>query len=187
MTRASLGASILLAAAMPLASCGYAPVYPAGGAGRLHVKLVRSLIADPVAADEVAQGVREELARQGCLEQGEGFPRVEIEVVAEGESGAGLIAGGPGALAPSARATAVSIVGRGWVAAEAGAPAQRDSGDLRAEASFAVDENTAGLDPRASTFHSADALRSAARRLGSKIGRRVLGMPSASEDASEGP
>ena len=156
-------------------------MYAAGPPGRLHVKLVRSLIPDAVAADEVASGVREELARAGALEAGEGYPRVEIEVLRGDETSEGVAAGASG---PVARGTGVAVVARAWVESGADAPPQADTGDMRAEESIAVDELGAmgGPDPRASAFHHADALRAAARRLGRKLGARVLGQPAASED-----
>jgi hypothetical protein len=161
-------------------SCGYRPVDGgAGGGGRLHVKLVRSLVADAVASDEVALGVREELAKYQALEGGDGYPRVEVEVLKDDESAEGLAAGASGAIAPVARGTTISLVARGWVVAEAGASPERDTGDLHAEELIAVDERAGALDPRASVFHEADALRSAARRLGRLIARRVMGMPAA--------
>jgi hypothetical protein len=73
------------------------------------------------------------------------------------------------------------------VVASADAPPQEDTGDLRAEESIAVDESAGaggGPDPRASGFHHADAARAAARRLGRKLGARLLGQPSASEDTA---
>ncbi|HEY8086996.1 MAG TPA: hypothetical protein VIF09_04105, partial [Polyangiaceae bacterium] len=69
-------------------SCGYHAAYGAGG--RLHVHVVRSMVPDAVAADEVASGVREELAREGALEAGDGYPRVEIEVLREDEQSEGV-------------------------------------------------------------------------------------------------
>jgi hypothetical protein len=149
------------------------------------VKLVRSLVADALAADEVAQGAREELARNGALEGGEGYPRLELEVLRSDESSEGITASpGPGG-APVARATSVSLVARGWVVEQRGAEPQRDSGDLRAEASIAVDENGAVPDPRASSFHAADALRSAARRVGSRVARRIMGLPAATDPTTD--
>ncbi len=64
--------------ALVACACGYRPVYGGSTEGALHVKLVRSLVADVVAGDEVASGVREELARAGALAPGESYPRVEI-------------------------------------------------------------------------------------------------------------
>ena len=164
-----------------MTACGYQSVYAAGPPGKLHVKVVRSLVADAVAADEVASGVREELARAGALEAGEGYPRVEIEVLRADETSEGIAAGASG---PVARGTGVAVVARAWVASSAEATPQSDTGDMRAEESIAVDQvsGIGGRDPRASAFHHADASRAAARRLGRKLGARVLGQPAASED-----
>jgi hypothetical protein len=162
-------------------ACGYQSVYAAGPQGKLHVKVVRSLVADAIAADEVASGVREELARAGALEAGEGYPRVEIEVLRSDETSEGIAAGASG---PVARGTGVAVVARAWVASAADAPAQADTGDMRAEESITVDEvgGVGSPDPRASGFHRADASRAAARRLGRKLAAKLLGQPSASED-----
>jgi hypothetical protein len=169
----------LAACALVACGCGYHALYTAGPQGKLHVKLVRSLVADAVAADEVASGVREELARAGALEAGEGYPRVEVELLRADETSEGIAASASG---PVARGMGVGIVARAWVSSAEGAPPQSDTGDVRAEESVTVDRGPAGGDPRASTFHHADASRAAARRLGRKLGARVLGLPAASED-----
>jgi hypothetical protein len=168
--------------------CGYRAVY-AGAPDRLHVKLVRTLVPDAVASDEVASGVREELARQGALEGGAGYPRVEVEVLRADEASEGVTAGATGGAnegGPLARATAVAIVARAWLVRSPSADAEGDSGDMRAEEVVAADVTEGALDPRAAGFHRADALRAAARRLGRKLARKVLGQPAAGEDASEG-
>jgi hypothetical protein len=160
-----------------LASCGYRSVNASAATGRLHVKLVRTLIPDAVASDEVVVGVRDELARHERLEGGEAYPRVEVEVLAATEQSEGLGAGTSG---PVARATTVSIVARGWLQTEAGAAPERDTGDMRSEEVLAVDETPttpAVRDPRASVFHYADAVRAAGRKLGESIARRVMGLP----------
>jgi hypothetical protein len=178
-----LNGTILLLVLIPLASgCGYRPVYGGGIQERLHVKLVRTLVPDAIASDEVASGVREELARQGALDAGDGYPRVEIEVLRADEVSEGIRAG----TGPLARATDVAIVGRAWVVRSPGAAPERDSGDMGAEEVISADVNEGALDPRASGFHHADALRAAGRRLGSKLARRVTGRPASSEDVSEG-
>jgi hypothetical protein len=162
-------------------ACGYQPVY--GGARQpLHVKVVRSLVADPVAADEVASGVREELAQAGALASGEAYPRVEIEVLRADEASEGVQATAAG---PVSRAPDVGLLARAWVIAEAGAEPQAQTGDMRAEETVAVDEGPAAPDPRASAFHHADALRAAARRLGHALGARVLGLPASSEETGD--
>jgi hypothetical protein len=175
-----------------LLSCGYHAVYGGQDGERLHVKVMRSMVPDAIAADEVAAGVREQLAREGALEAGEGYPRVEIEVLRADETSEGIAAGtgAAGAAAPVARGTGVALVARAWLARSPDAPPERDTGDVRAEESIAVDEiaqagqpgPTTALDPRASSFHRADALRAAGRRLGRKLALRVTGQPAASED-----
>jgi hypothetical protein len=161
-----------------LVACGYQAAY-SGQPGRLHVKVVRSLVADAVAADEVASGVREQLARAGALESGEAYPRVEIEVLRADETSEGVRAGAAG---PLARGTDVAVVGRAWIARGPGQEPEGDTGDLRAEETVSVDQGPASPDPRASGFHHADALRAAARRLGRSLGSRVLGLPATSEE-----
>jgi len=165
-------------------ACGYHALYGGAVPDHLHVKLVRTLVADAVASDEVASGAREELARQGALSAGDGYPRVEIEVLRADEASEGITAGANG---PLARATDVGISARAWLVRAAGATAESDTGDLRAQEVITVDVTEGALDPRASGFHHADALRAAARRLGRKLAQRVLGLPAAGEDASEGP
>jgi hypothetical protein len=183
-----------------LLSCGYRPVY-APDAPRLHVKLVRTLVPDAVASAEVAVGVREELARAGMLEAGDGWPRVEVEVLRADEASEGIAAGASG---PVARGLDVALVARAWIAASPGAEPESDTGDMRAEETIAVDTGKATVlpspgapppgggvlpgapAPAASTFHYADALRAAARRLGHELTRRVLGLPAATDDLSAG-
>jgi hypothetical protein len=153
-----------------LAGCGYQPMRSVqSGESRLHVALVRADVAEPTAADEVTSGVREELAQEGALAAGEGYPRVEVEVLRTDETSDGIvdIAG-----APAARATEVGLVARAWIVAEPGGARVRDTGDVRAEDLVAVDPEA-----RADALHHADALRAVARRVGARLARRVLGQP----------
>jgi hypothetical protein len=171
---AAVGLSLLPAA------CGYHAVNAPGVAGHLHVKLVRSLLPDAVASDEVVVGVREELARRGRLEGGDEYPRVEVEVLSATESTEGI---GAGANGPMGRATTVAVVARGWLQAEAGGAPEHDTGDIRSEEVIATDETPTtprALDPRSSVFHYADAMRAAGRKLGQSIARRVMGLPAPS-------
>ena len=161
-----------------LVACGYQPVY-ATSLHPLHVKVVKSLVADAVAVDEVASGVREQLARAGALESGEASPRVEIEVLRADETSEGVRAGPAG---PLARGTDVAVVARAWIARGPGQEPESDTGDLRAEDTVAVDEGAAGPDARANGLHHADALRAAARRLGRSLGARILGLPATSDE-----
>jgi hypothetical protein len=186
---------VLVAATVP--GCGYRAVYGDRPSFRLHVKLVRTLVPDVVASDEVAAGVREELARSGVLEGGEGYPRVEIEVLRADEASEGLAAGSGPAPRPVARSLDVGISARAWIVRAPDAAPESDTGDLRAEDTIAVDETEPPgqtgqtgeggprPDPRASAFHSSDALRAAARRLGRRLAYKVTGEPAASDDGSE--
>jgi hypothetical protein len=57
---------------------------------------------------------------------------------------------------------------------------------MRAADLVTVDEVAPGSftpDPRSAVFHRADTLRAVARRLGCKLGRKLLGRPAVSEDA----
>jgi hypothetical protein len=177
---------------LSVVACGYHTVYGGEAVERLHVALVRTLVPDAAASDEVASGVRDELALAGALEPGNGWPRAEIEVLREGESSEGIVVR-PGANAsanvPMARGADVGIVARAWITRAPGASPEHDTGDLRAEETIAVDETAGVPDPRTAQFHEADAARAAARRLGRKLGRKLLGYPAASEDAkgNQGP
>jgi hypothetical protein len=174
------GCGVAVGLSLLPAACGYRAVNAPGAAGRVHVKLVRSLLPDAVASDEVVVGLREELARHGRLESGDEYPRVEVEVLAATESTEGI---GAGANGPMGRATTVAVVARGWLQEEAGATPERDTGDIRSEEVIAADETPTtprAPDPRSSVFHFADAVRAAGRKLGQSIARRVMGLPAPS-------
>jgi hypothetical protein len=165
-----------------LTSCGYRAVYGGGARERLHVKLVRTQIPDAVASEEVTAGLRETLARAGALESGDGFPRVEVEVIRADDASEGIAARPSG---PLARAIGVGIAARAWIVRAPGAQPENDTGDMRAEETLTVDEVAGVPDPRASMFHQADALRAAARRLGQRLAYKVSGEPAANVDGSE--
>jgi hypothetical protein len=170
----------LLAGYLSASGCGYHAAHGGEASGRLHVGLARSLVADAVAANEVVSGVREALAREGALAGGEGWPRVEVEVLRTGEASEGIVVGGTAlAPAPQARGIAVSIAARAWIAASPDAPPERDTGDVTSEDVIAVDAAGGTLDLRSAAFHRADAVRAAARRLGERLGQRVIGLPTA--------
>jgi hypothetical protein len=167
-------------AALLFAACGYRPVHGTTPEGeRLHVVLAASSVADAVASDEVLAGVRDELARMGALAGGEGYPRVEVELLRADEASEGIAAqpNADGRLLPTSRATRVGVVARAWVSRAPGGERQRDTGDVRAIETVAV----AG-DARTATFRHADALRAAGRRLGRRIADRLLGLPAASDE-----
>ncbi len=160
------------------AACGYQPVYGRETL-RLHVKLVRTLVPYAVASDEVVAAVREELAHAGAVSPGDGFPRVEVEVLRVDETSDGIAAGASG---PVARASSVAVVARAWIVRDPGAAPEGDTGDLRAQEAFATDQIGSVPDPRAGGLHHASAVRAAARRVGHKIARRIDGLPAANEE-----
>jgi hypothetical protein len=189
------------ALALVVAACGYRPLYGGGAAGgasgdgaRLHVVLVRSIVPDAIASDEVVSGVREELARDGALAAGDGYPRVEIEVLRLDESSDGIaaarpVAGGP--LVPHARGTEVGVVARAWVVTAAGGEPQRDTGDVRALDLVGTDDvggsasggSLSAPAERRDAFRHADAVRATAHRDGDRLAQRVLGHPVAPDEA----
>ncbi|HXN31973.1 MAG TPA: hypothetical protein VN894_08930 [Polyangiaceae bacterium] len=177
-----LRAAVFFSCALPALSCGYHAVYGGQGPERLHVQLVRTLVPDAVASDEVASGVREELLREGALEPGDGWPRAEVEVLRASESSEGIAAR---AGRPAARAIDVGLTGRAWIVRAPGASPERDTGDMRAAEVISVDETAGVADPRSSWFHQEDALRAAARRLGRKLARKVMGHPAAPDMSEE--
>lgn len=159
--------------------CGYRPIHGGAAPERLAVVRARTSIPDAVVADEVLAGVRDELARAGALSPGDGYPRCEVEILRADESSEGIFAAPApgGGVVPESRATRVGVVARAWVSEGPGGVPQRDTGDVRAFDTVAV-----APDAKAASFRHGDALRAAARRAGRRLGARVLGLPSASED-----
>ena len=108
---------------------------------------------------------------RGRSRQATAIPRVEVEVLRADETSEGIAAGAGG---PVSRAHRRRPRRRG--VDRPGAPARRPRATRATCApseTVAVDESSAGPDPRASAFHEADALRAAARRLGRTLGGRV--------------
>lgn len=148
--------------------------------------LVRVAIPSGAAGEEVLTGAREELAKQGALAPGDGYPRLEIEVTGASETGEGIEVplaargqAGPDDVTrtPIARATDVAVVAHAWIVRTRGGARERDTGDMRV--SDLVSTN--GADPVTSDFVHEDTERAAARRLGHKLAGRALGEPTVSE------
>jgi hypothetical protein len=174
-------------AAVFAVGCGYHPLYEGEAPTRLHVALRRSLVADAVTTDEILSGVRETLAKEGALAGGDGYPRMEVEVLRSDEASEGISApsaalGSGAGGGPRARATEVGLVARAYVLLGPGGAEERDTGDVRAMDLVASDIVLGIPDPRADAMHHADALRLVARRLGERLALRVLGNPTASDE-----
>jgi len=169
--------SILVAALTLLfVGCGYSSVRRADSE-RLHVTLRSTHIADAAATDSVLAGVRAALSEEGALAPGEGFPRVEVEVLRADEISDGIQATGGPAGGPSARGTEIALVGRACVVQSEGGECTRDTGDVRTADILAAQPSSemAGV-----TY--ADTLRAAGMKLGRALGRRLLGSPQVGEN-----
>jgi len=179
-------------ALLGLSSCGYRPLYGGGRDESFSVVGISPLVADVSVVAEVEAGVRAGLARTGQLGRGGGYPRVVVEVLridtaSEGIAavpggmrptqvgGLPLPAGGP--LSPLARGTRVGVLARAWIERSEGGTRERETGDLRA-----VDVMQAETDATLEALHLDDTSRAAARRLGGRLARRVLGEPDAPDD-----
>ncbi len=166
--------------ALLCAGCGYHALYAEPAAARYHVHLGRVGVASAAVADEVARGARDELAREGALSAGDGFPRLEIDVLRLDETSEG-IARATGDV-PLARGTQLGVLARAYVVRAEGAAPELDTGDLRA-----LDLVEAPADPRREVFLREDALRAVARRLGHTLAARVLGHPTTTESLGREP
>jgi hypothetical protein len=78
---------------------------------------------------------------------------------------------------PIARGTRIGVLARAWVERTDGGPKERQTGDLRAVEVMSVES-----DARLEALRLDDASRAAARRLGERLARRVMGEPEAPDD-----
>ncbi|MFO0676444.1 MAG: hypothetical protein U0169_07915 [Polyangiaceae bacterium] len=164
--------------------CGYRALYAESSHDRYCVVLVRSLVPDSVASDEVVAGIRATLLREGALADGTGYPRVEVEVLRMDEASEGIAArGAQGARRPEARALDVGVVARAWIRRGKDEDVERDTGDVRAFDVVAVREDRGTASVRANVFEVDDTRRSTARRVGEKLGHVVLGTPRATDES----
>ncbi|HSQ67470.1 MAG TPA: hypothetical protein VLM85_29875 [Polyangiaceae bacterium] len=159
-----------------LAACGYQPLYATPAGEAFHVHLAKNQVASAMVAEEVVRGAREALVKDGALASGEGYPRLEIEVLRADESSEGIVRE-PGDV-PAARASDLAVIARAYVVRHAGAPPELDTGDVRAQEMVG-----APTDSSREAWQREDSLRAVARRLGSKLALRVLGHPSSGEPA----
>ena len=180
-------AALTVGALASFTGCGYRAQYADAAGEKLHVTLVSARVADAIAGDEVVSGVRDALAREGALAAGQGWPRVEIEVLRADETSDAVAAGADDA--PHARATEVGVVARAWIVRKEGASREADTGDVRAfdvVASPGVvgDANGGTSTLVGESVRHDDALRAVARRVGRRIGMRVLGHPVSRDEAT---
>ena len=155
-------------------ACGYQPLYATPGGEAYHVHLSKNFTASAIVAEEVLRGAREELAKEGALAPGDGYPRLEIEVLRADEASEGIVAvNAPEGQIPKARASELGVVVRAFVTRRSGGTAELDTGDLRQDVLAGAPLG----DSVRETWQREDALRAAARRLGGRAALKVLGHP----------
>jgi hypothetical protein len=182
MRFSSARAALAFVLPMVACSCGYRPLYGGEGFERLGVVSASPLVADTGVVAAVEAGVRAGLARAGGLREGTGYPHAVFEVLridaaSEGMAAANGLGAQPGSSGPLARGTRIGVVARAWVERTPDGPRERDTGDVRAVELMAVEG-----DARLEALRRDDALRAAARRLGERLARRLLGEPDAPDD-----
>jgi hypothetical protein len=151
-------------------ACGYQSIRgQAENRGTLAIAAVGQRSAEPRVDAAVLSGVGLALSQEGLLRAGQGYPRVEVEILrVERFSGAvALSAEGK----PLARSIGMAVLGRAWVALQDGSRVE-ETGDVREEAYRA-----AGTLGAAEIQNDEEALQAVATRLGKKMGARVLGYP----------
>lgn len=159
-----------LALASSLAACGYHPAHaPLDPAGPFHVIGGRARVPHAVAMAAAEEGARAELAREGQLASlGEGAS-IEIEILRVDDEAEGIALAAPDL--PLGRSQRVTVTGRARMRGAGGA-AMRDTGDVRASEVIARSGDAARA-----LLGRDEAARSAARRLGERLVRRLLGHP----------
>jgi hypothetical protein len=156
-------------------ACGYRPLHALHAGEQFSVVVVSSSVTDAIATDEVASGVREELLRARAFASGEGYPRAEIEVLRLDEASES-IGVAPSGAAPEARSLRLGVVARAWIVRAKDGPRERDTGDVRA-----LEVTSVVPDAQSAMFAAQDTQRASARRVGHRLGARLLGLPSASD------
>jgi hypothetical protein len=156
-----------------ICGCGYEPVYRERAPDeRYSIVAAAPKVARTDAVQEVMAGARAELGRAGALSDRSGYPRMVIEVLRIDELSAGIRAAERpgGAVEPEARGSSVAVLGRAWVETSRGSVPARDTGDVRR-----VEHYATTTDPRVEALRHDEAVRSAARRLGTALARLLLG------------
>lgn len=159
--------------------CGYRAEY--GGPAPDQPLTLAAAPASVARADVVQAtlaGAREELSSAGALRPGSRYPRVVVEVLRVDESGTGIAVSASDPELPLARGSSVAVVGRAWVEERAGEAPARDTGDIRR-----VERYAPAADARLESERHSRALRSAARRLGRALGRRLMGHAEPADEA----
>jgi hypothetical protein len=160
-----------------LTSCGYRALYATAPAERWAVVPGEQRVPEQLAVEGVLQGVSTELSAAGALKSS-GYPRAIVEVVRVDEQTAGISsASARPKNVPLARGSSIGVAARAWIQSAPGAPAARDSGDMRRVEQYANDSV-----PTEEAATREDAIRAAARQVGQALARRLLGLPEAANE-----
>lgn len=157
--------------------CGYRPLAAHGANGanqRLSVVAGSRTVPSARAQDALVAATAGRLAEAGELAGGTGYPRLEVELVRLDETAEALA---PSGGRPLARGLRITALGRARVIRAAGEEPAFDTGDMSAHAFV-----TAGGSAEASLVLRDEAATLAARALGRRLGERVLGLPSPSDE-----
>jgi hypothetical protein len=133
------------------------------------------LVADAGVVGEVEAGVRHGLAQAGALRSGQDYPRVVVEMLRLDSASEGIARFAPDL--PLARGTRIGVVARAWVERGPDGGRERDTGDMQASEVLASEE-----DARLNALRFSDGTRAAARRLGERLARNIMGQPEPSLD-----
>lgn len=182
--RTRLGALVAIVGMAALAgtACGYRPLAAhdttaRGGepaSGRLAVVRAVGLAPYPAAADALTAAVSARLAEARELRSGEGYPRVEIELLRVDELAEGIAEVGA---SPLGRGVRIVVVGRARVVRAAGEEPAFDTGDVSAN----VVASASGPATSALVVRE-EAAVGAARALGRRLAERVLGLPAPTDE-----
>jgi hypothetical protein len=161
----------LVLLAIAVNSCGYTAVHSAALASPALAVTIVDAHTSASAAAAIALGIKEALAQERLLRDGEGYPRVEI-VALRVDRIAGALQASAGR--PTARAITTVVTGRAVIAIDENT-SQQSTGDVQAS----VIRAASGIDVE--NLLDLDATRAAGRRLGLILGRKLLGEPAPSE------
>ncbi len=187
-------AAMGVAVALSTPGCGYGPPRAATDPlGPFAVAGGRARTPHAAAMAAAEAGARDELSRAGQLSTcgwaagGKGPPCtvVVVDILRVDVSSAGVALEpsptslGPGVVTsePRARGLSVTVLGRATLHRGPAEPPLRDTGDVLAEEVVATPPGAPVSDPALSTLARDEATRRAARRLGERMVRRLLGRP----------
>jgi len=168
---------LVLALAAFASGCGYGTLASHGasaGGPRLFVAHGEATTPSARTADALVAAVSGRLAEASELRGGEGFPRVEVDLVRVDETVEALAAAGN---TPLSRGLRITVVGRARVLRAPGEPPALDTGDMSAHVTV-----TAGGTSASALVLRDEASAGAARLLGRRLAERVLGLPSPSDE-----